>query len=118
MGHCAPTVMPGILGDARLPLRCVGVVREAPAMCAQCIAASTAHAIAPNARSAYRELYARWHQQGRLHGRQRFADDLSKFNRLMNLGHDLGKWFEAQLGSTQCRTLTGCDFATAEGVHA
>lgn len=36
-----------ILGDARLPLRCVGVVREAPAMRAQCIAASSEHAIAP-----------------------------------------------------------------------
>jgi hypothetical protein len=36
----------------------------------------------------------------------------------MNLGHDLAKWFEAQFGSTQCRSLTGCDFATADGVHA
>jgi hypothetical protein len=39
-----------ILGDARVPLRCIGVVREAPAMCAQCLAASTEHAIAPDAR--------------------------------------------------------------------
>ena len=51
-------------------------------------------------------------------GGNAFADDLNKFNRLMNLGHDLAKWFEAQFGSTECRTLTGCDFATAEGVHA
>ena len=36
----------------------------------------------------------------------------------MNLGHDLARWFEAQFGSTQCRALTGCDFATAQGVHA
>jgi hypothetical protein len=51
-------------------------------------------------------------------GGNAFADDLNKFNRLMNLGHDLAKWFETQFGSTQCRTLTGCDFATADGVHA
>jgi hypothetical protein len=51
-------------------------------------------------------------------GGNAFADDLNKFNRLMNLGHDLAVWFEAQFGSTQCRTLTGCDFATADGVHA
>jgi hypothetical protein len=154
-------------------------------MCAQCLTASGC-AIAPSARSAYRELYAHWQQQGfhcadavfaeldsagghdelanavtafmggtlftgmtcsaltagvmalglalgeiedsRLRvarmiatmalGGDAFADDLNKFNRLMNLGHDLAKWFEAQFGSTQCRTLTGCDFATTDGVHA
>lgn len=175
-----------ILGDARLPLRCVGVVREAPAMCAQCIAAASDHAIAPEARQAYRGLYAHWQQQG-FHcadavcaeldtasapdeladavtafmggtlftgmtcsaltagvmalglalgeiedsrprvarmiatmalGGNAFADDLNKFNRLMNLGHDLAKWFETRFGSTQCRALTGCDFATADGVRA
>ena len=62
--RCGTTQCREILGDARLPLRCVDVVREALAMCAQCIAASTAHAIAPNAREAYRELYAHWQQQG------------------------------------------------------
>jgi hypothetical protein len=48
-----------ILGNARVPLRCVGVVREAPAMCAECLAASGGrHVIAPDRRAAYRELYA------------------------------------------------------------
>jgi Putative redox-active protein (C_GCAxxG_C_C) len=51
-------------------------------------------------------------------GGDAFADDVNAFNRVMNLGHDLARWFEAQFGSTQCRTLTGCDFATSEGVHA
>lgn len=51
-------------------------------------------------------------------GGNAFADDLNRFNRLMNLGHDLAEWFEAQFGSTQCRTLTGSDFATTEGVRA
>ena len=32
--------------------------------------------------------------------------------------HDLARWFETQFSSTQCRTLTGCDFATTDGVHA
>ncbi len=36
----------------------------------------------------------------------------------MNLGYDLARWFETQFASTQCRTLTGCDFATTEGVRA
>ena len=175
-----------ILGDARLPLRCIGVVREAPAMCAQCIAAANQRAIAPDARRAYRELYEHWQQHGfhcadavlaeldtpgtpdelsnavtafmggtvltgmtcsaltagvmalglalgeiedsrprvarmiatMAFGGNAIADDVNKFNRTVNLGHDLARWVEAQFGSTQCRTLTGCDFATAEGVRA
>jgi hypothetical protein len=51
-------------------------------------------------------------------GGNAIADDVNKFNRVVNHGHDLARWFEAQFGSTQCRTLTGCDFATAQGVHA
>lgn len=51
-------------------------------------------------------------------GRNAAADDVNAFNRAMNRGHDLAAWFEAQFGSTQCRALTGCDFATADGVHA
>ena len=50
--------------------------------------------------------------------RDALADDINAFNRAMNLGHDLAAWFETQFGSTQCRALTGCDFATADGVHA
>ena len=54
-----------ILGSARVPLRCVGVVREAPAMCAQCLAASDGRQlIASERRAAYRELYAHWQQRG------------------------------------------------------
>jgi Putative redox-active protein (C_GCAxxG_C_C) len=53
-----------ILGDARLPLRCVGVVRQAPAMCAQCLAANRAALSPPPARDAYRELYAHWQERG------------------------------------------------------
>ena len=183
--RCGTTQCRDILGDARVPLRCVGVVREAPSMCAQCIAAQTAGTISPEARQAYQDLYRHWQQRG-FHcadavlaeldtagatdelgdavtafmggtaftgmtcsaltagvmglglalgeiedsrprvarmiatmavGGNAMADDLNKFNRLVNLGHDLACWFEAQFGSTQCRSLTGCDFATAAGVR-
>jgi C_GCAxxG_C_C family probable redox protein len=172
-----------ILGNARVPPRCVGVVREAPAMCTHCLVASRGrHVIAPEHRAAYSELYAHWRQRGfhcadavfaeldtpdELDGaatafmsgtlfegmtysaltagvmapglafgdiedsRPRggadarddgtpadaLADEVNAFNRAMNLGHDLAAWFETQFGSTQCRVLTGWDFATAEGVH-
>ena len=53
-----------ILGDARLPLRCVGVVRQAPFMCAQCLAArGRGDVLAPPTRKAYQELYAHWHDR-------------------------------------------------------
>lgn len=53
-----------ILGDARVPVRCVGVVREAPSMCAQCLAADSRDSLSPATREAYRELYAHWHDEG------------------------------------------------------
>ena len=184
--RCGTTQCREIRGSARLPLRCIGVVRQAPAMCAQCFAASTGQAIAAGPRQAYRELYAHWQQRG-FHcadavfaelgtggapaeltdavtafiggtlftgmtcsaltagvmalglalgevedsrrrvarmiatmavGGNAFADDVNAFNRVMNLGHDLARWFETQFASTQCRTLTGCDFATTDGVYA
>jgi hypothetical protein len=35
----------------------------------------------------------------------------------MNLGHQLAKWFTGAFGSTQCRSITGCDFSTTVGVN-
>lgn len=172
-----------ILGSRRLPLPCVGVVREAPTMCAGCLAAGSRHAVAGERRAAYRDLYAHWQQRG-FHcadtvlteldtpdeldgaatafmggtlfegmtcsaltagvmvlglrfgevedsrrkvarmlgtmalGGDAIADDLNAFNHTINLAHDLAAWFETEFGSTQCRALTGCDFATADGVRA
>lgn len=172
-----------ILGTRRLPLPCVGVVRGAPAMCAQCLAAGGPRAVAGERRAAYRDLYAHWQQRG-FHcadavlteldapdeldgaatafmggtlfegmtcsaltagvmilglrygevedsrrnvarmlrtmalGGDAIADDLNAFNHTINLAHDLATWFEAEFGSTRCRALTGCDFATADGVRA
>jgi hypothetical protein len=53
-----------ILGDARVPLPCVGVVRRAPAMCAQCLAATGGEGLPPATRAAYRDLYAHWRERG------------------------------------------------------
>lgn len=50
-------------------------------------------------------------------GGDAFADDMNAFNRVMNLGHELARWFDVEFGSTQCRALTGCDFATTDGVR-
>jgi C_GCAxxG_C_C family probable redox protein len=175
-----------ILGDARLPLRCVAVVRQAPAMCAQCLATSVADALPPATREAYRELYAHWQERGfhcadavfselegtvaapselrdattafmggtlftgrtcsalaagvmalglaRGHledsrprvlrmlatmaaGGDASADHLNAFNPVMNLGHELAKWFQGEFGSTQCHVLAGCDFASTTDVR-
>jgi hypothetical protein len=50
-------------------------------------------------------------------GGNAFADDLNKFNRTMNLGHQLATWFTGAFGSTLCRGITGCDFSTTAGVN-
>ena len=174
-----------IRGTSRVPLRCIGVVREAPAMCAACVGTPVAGGIAPEARVAYQTLYEHWNERGfhcadavlcgcatspapdeelsdavtafmggtvfagmtcsaltagvmalglalgemeDSHARvarmiatmavrgDAFADELNAFNRVMNLGHELSEWFEAEFGSTQCRALTGCDFASTADV--
>jgi hypothetical protein len=174
-----------IRGTSRVPLRCIAVVREAPAMCAGCVGAPVAGAVGPEARVAYQRLYEHWKERGfqcadavlcesgtspapdeelsdavtafmggtlftgmtcsaltagvmalglalgeieNSHARvarmiatmavrgDAFADDVNAFNRVMNLGHELSEWFEAEFGSTQCRALTGCDFASTADV--
>ena len=52
-----------ILGEARVPLRCVGVVRQAPEMCAYCVAASGEGFLSPATRETYRELYSHWQER-------------------------------------------------------
>lgn len=175
-----------IRGDARLPLPCIGVVRQAPELCTQSLTTTDTTAIPHETRKAFRELYTHWlahdfHCAGAVLGNldetikvpsempdavtafmggtlftgqtcsaltggvmalglavgqiennrlrvlrmiatmavggDAFADDLNAFNRVMNLGHDLARWFEDEFGSTQCRTLTGCDLNTMDGVR-
>jgi hypothetical protein len=50
-------------------------------------------------------------------GGNAFADHLNKFNRLMNIGHRMSKWFREEFGSTLCREVTQCDFSSLGDVH-
>ena len=45
-----------------------------------------------------------------------FDDRLNKFNHSMNMGYKLSKWFTKEYGTTECRAITGCDFASPAGV--
>jgi hypothetical protein len=47
-----------------------------------------------------------------------FADDRNAFNRAMNRGHDLARWFAGRFDGIGCRELTGCDLDTLDGVRA
>jgi hypothetical protein len=49
-------------------------------------------------------------------GGDAFADKYNAFNKTMNHGHRLARWFTAEFGSTQCRVITQCKFSTAAGV--
>ncbi len=48
-------------------------------------------------------------------GGHAFAEDLEAVNRPIYEGHALARWFRRELGSTQCRKITFCDFATEAG---
>jgi len=50
-------------------------------------------------------------------GGNAFADHLNKFNRLMNIGHRMAKWFKGEFGSTLCREITQCDFSSLGNVQ-
>jgi len=50
-------------------------------------------------------------------GGNAFADNLNKFNRLMNIGNRMSKWFNKEFGSTLCREITKCDFSSSVDVH-
>ena len=46
-----------------------------------------------------------------------FNDRVNKFNRAMNTGYRLSKWFRTEFSSTQCRAITQCDFSSAADVE-
>jgi hypothetical protein len=50
-------------------------------------------------------------------GRNALADNMNKFNRLLNIGHRMSKWFTKEFGSTLCREVTQCDFSSLGDVH-
>jgi len=49
-------------------------------------------------------------------GKNAFDENINKFNRPMNAGYRMSKWFRREFGSTQCQAITGCDFSTMTGV--
>jgi hypothetical protein len=49
-------------------------------------------------------------------GGNAFDEKINKFNRSMNDGHRLSKWFVKEFGCTQCQAITQCDFSQATGV--
>jgi hypothetical protein len=51
-------------------------------------------------------------------GGSAFDDKFNKFNRALNTGHRLSKWFRAEFGSTQCQAITHCDFSCRAGVES
>jgi C_GCAxxG_C_C family probable redox protein len=53
-----------IRGQARVPLRCIGVMRQAPLWCVQINQGSAAAALGEEQRQAYAELQAHWAGQG------------------------------------------------------
>jgi hypothetical protein len=50
-------------------------------------------------------------------GGDAFDERLNKFNKSMNLGYKMSKWFSGEFGSTQCQAITKCEFSTFEGVR-
>jgi hypothetical protein len=53
-----------IRGDARLPLRCVGVVQQAPGIYAQALQGGCSETLTPRQEEAYGRLYAHWVDRG------------------------------------------------------
>jgi hypothetical protein len=49
-------------------------------------------------------------------GGNAFDENINKFNRPMNAGYKMSKWFRQEFGSTQCDAITQCDFSTQAGV--
>jgi hypothetical protein len=49
-------------------------------------------------------------------GGNAFDERINKFNRSMNRGYRMSKWFVKEFGSTQCQAITQCDFSDKAGV--
>jgi hypothetical protein len=175
-----------ILGDRRIPLPCIKVVRHAPELFKQTNLSEDTRAVSVETKEAYRHIYSHFSGNG-FHcahsvlknlsdtipvtqelldatsgfiggtafkgitcsaftaglmavglklgeiedsyvrvmrmltimgvGGNAFSDHLNKFNRVMNLGNRMSKWFENEFGSTLCHEITQCDFTSAEDVH-
>jgi hypothetical protein len=49
-------------------------------------------------------------------GGNAFGDSINKFNKPMNTGYRISKWFRKEFSSTQCQEITQCDFSSTDGV--
>lgn len=49
-------------------------------------------------------------------GGDAFDEKINKFNRSMNTGYRMSRWFTKEFGSTHCQAITGCNLSTSEGV--
>ncbi len=50
-------------------------------------------------------------------GGNALADHMNKFNRVMNIGNRMSKWFKKEFGSTLCHEVTKCDFSSLGDIH-
>ena len=50
-------------------------------------------------------------------GGNALADPMNKFNRVMNIGNRMSKWFTKEFGSTLCRDVTQCNFSSLGDVN-
>lgn len=97
-----------ILGTSRVPLRCVGVVRRAPGLCAATLDRGHAGAISEAAIEAYARLYAHWVEQD-FHCAHAVLDRLAP---ALPGNHDLRAAGSAFLGGTVFTGMT-CGAFTA-----
>lgn len=51
-------------------------------------------------------------------GGNAFDERINKFNRSMNRGYRLSKWFVKEFGSTQCQAITQCSFSNLADVSS
>jgi alcohol dehydrogenase class IV len=49
-------------------------------------------------------------------GGKPFTDEVNKFNPALNTAYRLSKWFRKEFGSTQCQSITQCDFSCRASV--
>ena len=56
------TACRGILGNARVPLRCIGVITQVPILCAESCGADCTAAISAAQQEAFRRLYDHWRE--------------------------------------------------------
>ena len=47
-----------------------------------------------------------------------FDEKINNFNRSLNRGYKLSKWFVKEFGSTQCQEITRCDFSNPKGISS